>query len=281
MARLQGGDVQGSSTGGAEPTLPTPEKLAAVELLRNRLGHASEYTLLKLTDKVDGLNVSKADIKAKIARGGICEPCVVGRMTRGTRPASKSPKEVEKLARLHVDLLRPFRTESLVGNRYFMTVIDEATRFSAAIPLRRKSGAADALTNVVNHWERQTDSKVKRIRTDGGGEFVNKKLTNFMKQRGIIPEWTAPYSPESNGMAERTNRTLLEKMRTLMAASGLPDSYWEEALYASNELRNMLPTADLLSTPYESFLGKRPNVSRLRTFGCLVYLHVPKETCKY
>jgi len=67
-------------------------------------------------------------------------------------------------------------------------------------------------------------------------------------------------------------------MRTLMAASGLPDSYWEEALYASNELRNMLPTADLLSTPYESFLGKRPNVSRLRTFGCLVYLHVPKET---
>ena len=52
---------------------------------------------------------------------------------------------------------------------------------------------------------------VRRLRTDNGGEYSNYEFHNFMKDQGIAHETTAPYTPEQNGVAERENRTIIEK----------------------------------------------------------------------
>ena len=184
---------------------------------------------------------------------------------------------MEPLQAIHVDLIGPFPVESDAGSRYILTVVDEATRFSAAHALPSKGDAADALMRTIVLWERQTGHKVKRVRLDGGGEFGSTAFLGELQARGIIYDPTAPYSPESNGLSERHNRTLVERMRCLMAHAQVPAELWEEAMSVANELKNMSPASGLPMVPYEAFLGKRPDVSRLRTFGCVAHIHVPKE----
>jgi len=262
----------------AEPTKPVDKKtLKACELAHCRLGHLSLHTMLKQVDMVDGLGVDKAAIRAAIDEAEVCPACMAGRMTRGSRQESSTPKAEKPLHRLHADLVGPIRVESMTGKKYWLTIIDEATRYSKVVPLKSKDAAGEALLATINAWERQTGSKVVYMRVDGGKEFVSKALEKELKSQGIEYERTARYSPESNGLAERTNRTLIERMRCLLAHSGLPDMFWEEAVMVANELRNRAPSADLPITPFEAFKGRRPSVEDLRVFGCVCYAFIPKE----
>ncbi len=82
-------------------------------------------------------------------------------------------------------------------------------------------------------------------------------------------------------MAERMNRTIQETARSMLHAAGLPDSFWAEAVLTAVILRNRSPTIAVKGmTPYESFIGRKPDVSNLRVFGCDAYMHVPRETRK-
>ena len=58
--------------------------------------------------------------------------------------------------------------------------------------------------------ENQTGRKLKCLRTDNGGEFKSDEFVKFYRERGIRREYTAPYSPEQNGIAERMNQTIQE-----------------------------------------------------------------------
>jgi hypothetical protein len=91
-------------------------------------------------------------------------------------------------------------------------------------------------------------------------------------------EPTAPHSPQQNGMAERLNRVFVERVRAMLADSGLPHKFWFFAFQYANEVRNRSIYAPLGITPYEAFFDRKPDVSRLRVWGCQVYyLVLPKE----
>ncbi|GFU15087.1 retrovirus-related Pol polyprotein from transposon TNT 1-94 [Trichonephila clavipes] len=83
--------------------------------------------------------------------------------------------------------------------------------------------------------------RIKKIRTDNGLEFVNEQLDTYLANSGIFHEKTIPYNSESNGKAERANRVLLERARSLLYESKLPLKFWAEAINCSTQVSNVTP----------------------------------------
>jgi hypothetical protein len=111
------------------------------------------------------------------------------------------------------------------------------------------------------------------MRVDNGKELVNDEVKQFCAEEGITIETSAPYSPSQNGVAERFNRTLMELVRAMLIAKGLPPFLWDEAVSHATFIRNRSPTRALKGkTPYEAWTGKKPDVSHFREFGCDVWV---------
>ena len=128
---------------------------------------------------------------------------------------------------------------------------------------------------------------MKRLRSDNAKEFLSRSFTKWLSKKGIRHELSLAYSPESNGKAERLNRTLLDISRTmLIGAKHLPKrkQMWAEAVNAACYIRNRLfSTASMAPTMthYEVMMNKKPNISHF--FGSKAYVHVPgaKRTEKF
>ena len=88
----------------------------------------------------------------------------------------------------------------------------------------------------------KSDFSIKKLRTDRGGEYLNDKMEEFLRKKGIYHEKTAADSPETNGTAERMNRTLTEMARAWMIDSGLDGKFWLEAVKHATLIHNRLPT---------------------------------------
>ena len=117
--------------------------------------------------------------------------------------------------------------------------------------------------------------KVKRLRTDNGLEFCNRDFDNFCKAEGILRHKTVVNTPQQNGVAERMNRTLLERARCMLSNAGLDKEFWAEAVSSACYLVNRSPTTSIeCKTPEEVWSGKLDDYSRLKVFGCPAYAHV-------
>ena len=92
--------------------------------------------------------------------------------------------------------------------------------------LRNKDEARDVFIKYKNEMENQLSKKIKRLKTNRGVEYESNPFNSLCKDHGIIHETTPPYSPESNGIAERKNRTLKEMMNAMLVSSGAPLNLW-------------------------------------------------------
>ena len=129
--------------------------------------------------------------------------------------------------------------------------------------------------------ENSSGHKVKKLRTDNGGEYTSTEFESYLKDEGVEHQYSIPKTPEQNGVSERMNRTLVETVRSMLADSRLPQRFWAEALSTAAYMINRSPTKGLDDkTPFEAWYGKKPNVSHLRVFGCSAYTHVPKDQRK-
>jgi transposase InsO family protein len=99
--------------------------------------------------------------------------------------------------------------------------------------------------------ENQLERKIKRLRSDRGGEYFSSEFTEFYVEHGIIHERTLPYSPQSNGIAERKNRTLTELVNTMLGTAGLSKEWWGEAILTACHILNRVPTKNKEITPFE------------------------------
>ena len=95
-------------------------------------------------------------------------------------------------------------------------------------------------------------NKISRLRCDNLGEYISQEFKVFCKNEGIIVEYTVPYTPEINGVAECMYRTL-EKSRCMIFDSNLLKEMWEEAIFCATYLTNRSPTSYLIekTTPAE------------------------------
>eukprot|EP00798_Chlamydomonas_sp_ICE-L_P007643 gene7643-799_t len=110
------------------------------------------------------------------------------------------------------------QTPTLGGGRYFMGTTDDYTGFAIVSILAGKSGPEmyAHLTTIISKLENLTGFKVQILRTDGGGEFCNNAMSAYLDEKGISHHTTTPYTPQSNGVAERQNRTLVSMTRAML-----------------------------------------------------------------
>jgi hypothetical protein len=246
-----------------------------VDKWHQRFGHLSSHNLerLRRENMVEGLNLPAGDLSKCIGDHGTCDACMHGRQTaspfKSTNNTCTKPLEV-----VHMDLMGPVDPETHNGYKYALVCLDEYTEYSLVVLLRAKSDASKEAVYILSTLQNQLDCKVQFIRTDNGTEFNG--LFKFCREHGAVHQKTAPYAHQQNGKIERLNRTLQEKARCLLAASGLPTEHWGEALLVSNYVRNLSPVKHLSKTPFEMMHGNVPNVSHLRIFGSKCFLLLPK-----
>eukprot|EP00253_Pinus_taeda_P006792 PITA_06792 len=118
-----------------------------------------------------------------------------------------------RMAHLHhgaLRILRPMSTKALSGAKYFVTFIDDHSRKAWIYFLKTKDDVFGRFKEFKALVENLTGKKIKVLRSDNGGEYVDKDLTDFCVREGIRREWTTPYNPEQNGVEERKNRIIVE-----------------------------------------------------------------------
>jgi transposase InsO family protein len=110
--------------------------------------------------------------------------------------------------------------------------------------------------------QNEFDTKVKKIRSDNGTKFKNTQVEDFLDEECIKHEFSSPYSPQQNGLAERKNCTLIEMTRTMLDGYKTSDQFWAEAINMACHATNRLYLHMLLKkTSYELLTSNKPNVS--------------------
>lgn len=242
-----------STTNGLYEAVMFPERMSSAtmltsqeksELWHQRLGHPSNSTLKHTILLVNGVSCDKStDISA-------CESCQKGKSKRNTRPpaSQESRMSTVPLELLHTDIVGPMKSASIGGSRYFVPLYHDGSAVSLVRFIKTKSAASSAVKEMINGSETLYNCKVqrlnvRRIRSDNVTVFLSEQFQNWLKEKGIFHELSSPYSPESNGKAERLNRTLLDMARTLMMDLGDSQSnrqLWAEAVNTANYLRNRI-----------------------------------------
>ena len=241
------------------------------QLWHRRFGHISPDRLVQLLPLVKGMPASGMP-----ARGaGECDTCHLGKQPRAGYPRS-STRATRPLQLVHMDLMGPL-VVGREGEKYLLTVLDDATRLSVVVPLLDKTRVGKAVMNTLLHLERQCGKRVAAIRSDNGTEFVNTQVGSWLKSQGIEHQKSAPGTPQQNGRAERLNLSLQMSARCMLLDSQLPEEFWPDAVCTASYLRNRAPAKGVSKTPWELFHGVGPpDVSHLRVFGCKAYVRVPK-----
>lgn len=249
---------------------------ATPQLWHRRFGHIGYSSLAKMAsgNMVTGINLDQAEIKA--AHNMVCDTCALSKQPRA-HFSSSSSRASSVLELVHMDVVGPMEEMSLGGARYLATFLDDYSSLSVVVPIPFKSDIPDVVERVLTKLETQAGARVRMIRTDNGGEYVNKQLGTWLEKKGIVHQKTAPYTPEQNGSAERLNRTLLERVRAMLQDARLGKELWAEAAATACFIRNRSPVAGGTKTPWEMFTGQTPDVSILRVFGSTAYAHIPKE----
>ena len=116
------------------------------------------------------------------------------------------------------------------GKRFYITFIDDYSRYTRVYLLRNKDETRDAFIKYKNEVENQLSKKIKKLRIDKGEEYESNTFNSFSEDHEINYE-TTPYFLESNGVAERKNKTLKEIMNAMLVSSRAPLNLWEKLSY--------------------------------------------------
>ena len=217
-----------------------------------------------------------------------CEECQLGKAKKlphrekeqqiiNEERASGSRKGV-----IHSDLMGPVKS-SLGGCQYVLTYICSQTEYSTVYLLKNKSEQFSFFKEFRAEYEKQNDVKLKELRSDNGLEYCSNEFQTYLKVAGIKHRTSVAYVPQANGKAERLNRTLLEKARTMLSTAQLSTYMWGSAILTANYLRNRSPCSAInFKTPYEMKFKKLPTLNHLKVFGCKAYpLILNKKRTKF
>ena len=244
-----------------------------MDLWHQRLAHVGPQLLTRIVKDglIRGVKVAKSQAQS------FCEGCVKGKMSRKPCKSTGGIHSTRKLQLVHSDVCGPMQTESIGGKRYFVSFTDDYSRCAAVYFMRSKAEVLDKFKEFQGIATNDSGNPIGTLRSDNGGEYMSHEFREYLKQKGIRHETSVPHTPEQNGVAERLNRTLCEKARSMIAHAGLPKMYWAEAIATAAYLKNRLPTRTLNGdvTPYELWYERKADLSHTRVFGCIAYAMTP------
>ena len=243
-------------------------------LWHRRLGHISIERLKRLVKDgvIQTLDFTDFDT---------CLGCIKGKQTNKSNKGAK--RSDTKLKIIHTDICGPFTTQCLNGQRYFITFIDDFTRYMYLYLLNDKSEALDAFKVYKAEVEKQSGLSIKIVRSDRGGEYYGRftdqgqrpgPFAKFLEENGIVAQYTTPSTPQQNGVAERRNRTLMDMVRSMTSVSNLPPNMWSEALKTAVYILNRVPSKSVPKTPFELWNGWKPSLNHVHIWGCQVEVRV-------
>ena len=239
-------------------------------LWHKHMGHISKQRIERLITQgiLDSLDMSDFDI---------CVDCIKGKMTNKRMTGANRCSNVLEL--IHTDICGPFPTASWNGHTYFITFIDDYSRYGYLYLIHEKAQALEVFKIFKAVVENQLGKKIKAVKSDRGGEYYGRydgsgeqrpgPFAKYLSECGIIPQYTMPGTPSQNGVAERRNRTLKDMVRSMISHSSLPNSLWGEALKTAVYILNRVPSKAVNKTPYELWTGKKPSIRHLHVWGCL------------
>ena len=233
------------------------------------LGHCNMNDVMKLENVVDGMKISNKNVND-------CSVCIRGKMTneRSRLPDARAKAPLELV---HSDLAGPMDPTSREGFRYTLGFTDDYSGLVTVYFLKSKDSTVEATKRFIA--DVAPYGRVKRLRSDNGGEFISREFKELMLENKIKHETSAPRSPHQNGTAERQWRTIFDMARCLLVESGLPKQMWNYAVMSAAYIRNRCFNSRLAKTPFEAVTDLRPNISNMHSFGtqCFAYVDEKKK----
>ena len=239
----------------------------SVNLWHVRLGHPAAGSVKEL--------IKKGVLQCSDEDGAIqCEECILGKAKKLPYPRGTHSSTMP-LDYAHSDLWGPAQEDSIGGGKYYMSIIDDFSRKIWIYILKQKSEAFNKFKDWCMEVEAEKGMNLKCLRTDNGLEFLSREFDVFCRSKGIRRHKTVPMNPQQNGVAERVNRTILERVRCMLLAAGMEKRFWAEAAATAVKLINKCPSSSIGGdTPDYRWYGRHSNYDILRTFGCKVFAHV-------
>ncbi|VVT44791.1 uncharacterized protein SAPINGB_P000535 [Magnusiomyces paraingens] len=259
------------------PSKPVHEVFAvesSANLWHKRLGHASVDVLKKLSK-----SLSVKPTHFEVVDSHKCDACLGGKAT--ALPFNGTTEKASRPLELFVSDLSGPHVATPVGHRYVLTIMDYYSRYSYVELLVRKSDASLAIRNFIARCESyfsgdSAGDRVAYFHSDNGGEYISKDLEQFFVSKGIKHTYTVPHTPQQNGVAERLNRTLFEKAKSMLLYAHAPEYLWGEAVKSANYIRNRLPSRTTGGVaPLQLWTGKPPSYHHMKVFGCQATVVLP------
>ena len=258
------------------PSTPSFSRVKADSVLwHRRFGHIGmEATRAALTkDYVKGVHFDGPFLRDH------CIPCLVGKSPQ--RSYSYHGNRAMKIGELlHMDLCGQYPVQAPHGEKYFFNILDDKTNWGFTFGLRLKSDAFQHFLAVEAFLERSKAAVILNVRCGGELELTAGKMGTHLTTKGIVLQRTVAYAHQQNRKSERYIQTIEEGGQALLADSGLPMSFWLDAVLTRQYLINRLPTSTLPInvTPFEALSGgRKPDLLHLRVWGCDCYVAVPDE----
>ena len=244
-----------------------------------RMGHPQTSSIVKMAQfAVTGMTVSNSTGAGMTLAD--CPTCAITKSTRIPFSGHRT-RSTDILQVVHGDLAGPMPVKSIGKHQYAFLLIDDYSRAGWMLALKEKSDAPIAFELWANRITNGTDKTIKTVMFDNAKELVAGRMKQFCDSRGIKIISSVPYSPSSNGVAERLVGVATRGIRAMLYDAKLPPRFWAEAMATCMYLRNRTPTAaNDGKTPYELFYGMKPNVSHIRPFGCITKVTLPSEKLK-
>ncbi|GJT06934.1 retrovirus-related pol polyprotein from transposon TNT 1-94 [Tanacetum coccineum] len=158
-------------------------------------------------------------------------------------------------------------------------IIDDYSRYTWTRFLGNKTEAFEEFEIFSKMIQNKLGCSIVSIRTDHGREFDNEvQFRNYCELNGISHNFSAPRTPQSNGVVERKNRTLQEMSRTMLNEQSIPQKFWSNAVDTSTYIINRISIRHILGkTPYELLRGRKPNLNYFKVFGSKCFILNTKD----
>ena len=260
-----------------------------------RCGHPSE-PLLKKINQFFKLGIKASDLNKEHAA---CQGCISGKSIRKRihKAISVIYKPIAVAMIAFVDLIGPVsgfvrqpdgklkrvRTPSLGGGIYILVIVEGFSKLVVTKVLQLKSQATREVCLFINRMRKTTGRTLSVLSSDGGGEFLNKEMYDFIGYTGTQLRTTTPEHPQHNGVVERMNGKLLAITRTLMITSGSPSELWGEAFTHAAFIHNILPLETIdYEIPFVKYCNFQFDVlNDLKTWGCDAHVvHLARKQSK-
>jgi transposase InsO family protein len=200
---------------------PPENSLLAYHLRFSHIGLKPLKLLLK-THHITPSVMNEIDVQR-------CPTCVQSKMPRKAFKSRSAHRSSSPGQLIHSDV-GSYEVLSREGYKYFITFVDDCSKFLTVYPMKSKSDSFACFKVFRAFFEKSGAHKILALRTDNGGEYISNEFLSYLSQAGIKHEPGPPHSPELNGVAERTNRTISNIVRSSLLSAHLPKSFWTDAL---------------------------------------------------